>query len=182
MEAWTDAYKEIAERINNNIPEIKWIDLWHEQVSYLTEELPFPTPATFLAFNISDIDDLGLLVQNCNMQVDMYLFFETFGDTFHGSYNQDSATEYLGILTKLHTCFHGVSGITFQSMRRVDMRREESGGAGNLYRISFACNVEDASAKVEHDKKTVNELAISKEPIQRPVVPEGEKMFIIPDN
>jgi hypothetical protein len=33
-------------------------------------------------------------------------------------------------------------------MRRVDMNREDSGGAGNLYRISFECLVTDYSAKV----------------------------------
>ncbi|MCT4644360.1 MAG: hypothetical protein N4A74_05175 [Carboxylicivirga sp.] len=181
MEAWTDLYNEIAQRITDNIPEIEWVDLWHEQVSYLTEELPFPTPAVFIGFNTNACNDLGTLVQECDLQVDMYFFFETFGDTYQGSYNQSSATEYLRLLTKLHTCFHGVSGDFFQTMRRVDMRREDSGGSGNLYRISFNCNVEDASAQAEFNQNTVNDVTISNEPIERPPVTDDEPIYIIPE-
>lgn len=180
MEAWTDLYEEVAQRINNKLPEIEWVDLWHEQVSYLTEELPFPTPAVFIAFNTNQCEDLGELIQECDTQMDLYFFFETFSDTYIGSYNQSSATEYLRILTKLHTCFHGISGDNFQQMRRVDMRREDSGGAGNLYRISFNFNIEDASAKVEFDKNEVSDIEISDEPIERPPVKDEEPMFVVP--
>lgn len=180
MEAWIDLYQELAERINNKIPEISWVDLWHEQVNYLTDELPFPTPAVFIAFNTNNCGDLGELIQECDTQIDFYLFFETFGDTYQGSYNQDSATEYLRLLTKLHTCFHGISGENHQTMRRVDMRREDSGGSGNLYRISFNCNLADASSQKEFNENTVNEITISDAPIERPPVVDDNPLFILP--
>ena len=180
MEAWTDLYTEIAERINEKLPDIQWVDLWHEQISYLTEELPFPTPAVFVAFNTTECKDLSQLIQECEMQVDLYFFYETFSDTYAGSYNQASALDYLHTLTDLHTTFHGTSGKSYQNMRRVDMKREESGGAGNLYRISFTCNIEDASAKVVHDQKVVNEIQLTDEPIERPSTTDNEAMFVIP--
>lgn len=180
MEAWTDLYTELAERINNKITEIKWVDLWHEQVSYLSEELPFPTPAVFIGFTTNNCNDLAQLIQECDTQIDFYLFFETFSDTYHGSHNQDSAIDFLRLLTKLHSCFHGISGINFQTMRRIDMRREESGGTGNLYRISFNCNVEDASGQIEFDKNEVNAIAIVREDIERPSNTDSEQLFILP--
>lgn len=180
MEAYTDLYNEIAQRINTKIPEVLWVDLWHEQVSFLTEELPFPTPAVFIGFSTNTCDDLSQLIQQCDMQIDLYLFFETFSDTYQGAYNQAGAISFLRLLTKLHTCFHGVSGTHFQTMRRVDMRREDSGGAGNLYRISFNCNVEDASAQKEYDKREVNEVVVTKGEIPT-TAPETEPLFHIPD-
>ena len=147
MEYWSEPYKEIAGKITGNIPNIKWVDLWHEQVNYLTEELPFPTPAVFIGFNLLDTQDAGKLVQQCNTQIDMYLFFETFADTFEGSLNQDSAIEFLQELTKLYALFHGKNGKTYSPMRRISMTREESGGAGNLYRVSFECLITDYSAQ-----------------------------------
>ena len=180
MEAYTDLYNEIAQRINTKIPEVKWVDLWHEQVSFLTEELPFPTPAVFIGFTTNNCDDLMQLIQQCDMQVDFYLFFETFSDTYQGAYNQSSAISFLRLLTKLHSCFHGVSGTHFQTMRRVDMRREDSGGAGNLYRISFNCNVEDASAQHEYNKTKVNEVVISKGELPIPAV-ETQPLFHLPE-
>ena len=179
MEAWTDLYKELTEVIKTKTPEIEWIDLWHEQVSYLTDELPFPSPAVFISFNTMSCDDKGQLIQDCETQIDFYLFFETFSDTYVGSYNQDSAINFLRILTKLHTAFHGLSGANFNTMRRVDMRREESGDAGNLYRISFACVIEDASAQVEYDQQSVNEVDFSKGPITRPDPTDGEPLYDI---
>lgn len=147
MEYWTDLYRELAARIGDNLPEVAWIDLWHEQVNYLTEELPFPTPAVFLAFSTVAMDDRGALVQDCNTQVDVYLFYETFSDTYAGSTNQDGALEFLNQLTRIHALLHGSAGQNYSEMRRVDLRREDSGGAGNLYRASFQCLVTDYSAQ-----------------------------------
>lgn len=141
---WINTYKTSFE---GSLPDIKWVDLWHEQISFLTEELPFSTPALFIGFSTIALDDRGILVQDCDTQIDMYLFFETFSDTYWGSYNQDRALDFLESLTKLHALFHGKSGKNYSGMRRVDMRREDSGGAGNLYRISFQCLVTDYSAQ-----------------------------------
>lgn len=164
MNYWSDLYTEIAEKVKAGLSEIQWIDLWHDQVSYLSSELPFSTPALFIGFSTVAIDDRGLLVQDCDVQVDMYLFYETLSDTYHGSYNKDRALDYLKILTRLHVLFHGRSGDNYSEMRRVDMRREESGNAGNLYRISFQCHITDYSAQVlyEETQDAGRELDITK--------------------
>ncbi|MBN1987814.1 MAG: hypothetical protein JW783_00270 [Bacteroidales bacterium] len=161
MNAFTDLYQELALVVNNELQEIPWVDLWHEQVSFLTEELPFPTPALFLSFETTACEDKGLLMQNCEMQIDMYLFFETFGDSFSGSYNNESATNFLRLLTEIHKTFHGRYGKNFSELRRVSVKPIESGGAGNLYRISFSCIVEDASAQKVFNKKSVSEISIN---------------------
>lgn len=178
MEAWTDLYKELAELVNDKIPEVSWIDLWHEQVSYLTEELPFPTPAVFISFNTNQCNSMGLNIQECDTQIDFYLFYETFSDSYMGSYNQSSAVDFLQLLTQINQTFHGVSGTNFQTMNKVDVKREESGGSGNLYRISFACNIEDASAKKVYEEKEVNEIIIKRENITK-AQPDAEPLFVI---
>nr|DAR79130.1 MAG TPA: hypothetical protein [Caudoviricetes sp.] len=178
MEYWTDLYKEIAARITDNLPEIAWVDLWHEQVNYLTEELPFPVPAVFLAFDTIQTDDRGKLIQDCNTQIDMYLFYETFSDTYTGSLSQNSALVFLNQLTRLHALFHGKSGSTFSAIRRVELRREDSGGAGNLYRISFQCLITDYSAqRLFTESQTPSaDIAISTRPTP-PSYTEDEPFF-----
>jgi hypothetical protein len=177
MENWADLYLELSEIVNRKLKEIEWIDLWHEQVSYLTEELPFPSPSLFLSFDTIACNDKGKLIQDCDTQVDMYLFFETFSDTYHGSLNRGSAINFLKSLTNIHKTFHGKSGENFFEMRRVAVKREESGGAGNLYRISFACNVEDASAQEVVSKQTVNEVSIENSAPERPIPTDDEPLF-----
>jgi len=156
---------------------IKWFDLWHEQISYLTSELPFPTPALFVSFNLLNTDDKGLKGQICNTQVDFYLFFETFSDTYIGSVNQDSALNYLKQLTDIHKVFHGTSGTNYSGMRRVDMKREDSGDAGNLYRISFQCTVDDMSAMEEYNDTDVEDIVITRD--GSTIVPVDTSTFIV---
>ena len=177
MEYWSDLYLELSQQITENIPSIEWCDLWHEQVSYLTSELPFPTPAVFIAFNMLSTEDKGLKGQLCNTQIDFYLFYETFSDTYFGSINQDSALNFLKQITEIHKLFHGTSGTNYSEMRRVDMKREDSGDAGNLYRISFQCTVDDMSAMAQYNDTDVNEIAITRD--GKTVEPIDSSMFIV---
>ena len=80
---WTDCYKELVEIIRGkneflasipdeyselreqmeNTPEIEHIDMWHEQVSFLDEEHPFPSPAVFIEFNYL-VEPAGYVIVN----------------------------------------------------------------------------------------------------------------------
>lgn len=139
-----DEYAELRERLEA-LPEFEHIDLWHDQVNYLSEEHPFPTPAAFLEFNTMQVDDAGELIQTTNLQVDIHVFYETFSDTYEGAVMQEEALNYLDLLLLVGLMFHGRNGTSFHQMRRTGTMREESGGAGNLYRISFETNISEFS-------------------------------------
>ena len=47
-------------------------------------------------------------------------------------------------------------------MRRVGMNREDSGNAGNLYKISFQCIVDDMSAMTDTNEELVNEIDVER--------------------
>lgn len=139
-----DDYADLRERLEA-LPDFQHIDLWHEQVDYLSEEHPFQTPAIFFEFNTLEIDDAGELMQNANLQVDMHIFWETFSDTYEGATMQEEALQYLDLLLLVGLMFHGRNGKNFHQMRRSGTNREESGGSGNLYRVSFQTNVSEFS-------------------------------------
>jgi hypothetical protein len=179
MTYWSELYKEIAGKITENLPDIRWVDLWHEQVSFLAEELPFPTPAVFIDFSTREAGDIGLLTQELLVQIDLRLFYETFSDSFDGSYNQAGALEFLDRLTELYALFHGKHGQHYSEMRRTDMSREESGGAGNLYRISFECLVSDYAAKLLFDEVQVPNREVQPENLPPLSPPPSEPMYDI---
>lgn len=146
MQNIVDAYIELCELLKNNLPTLKWIDLWHNQVNFLSEEHPFPTPAIFLSFRTLTTTDVGLHVQDADMQVDVYLFYETMADTFKGSFNQESALRFLEMINQVHKLLHGYSGYNFSEMRSTGFAPVDTGGAGNLYRKSFVCLMRDYNA------------------------------------
>lgn len=149
MQTWKNLYGELAEKLTQNIEKIKWIDLWHNQVGFLEDEHPFPTPAVFFAFRSGNIIDASDRVQQIHLQVDVYLYYETFADTYTGSFNQVDALEFLELLDKLQQQLHGSSGENYSNMRRVAFSPVDTGGAGNLYLITFSCELVDETAQPE---------------------------------
>ena len=180
MENWQNLYLELAEKLSADLnpkeaeiysqlntiigyetkSPIRWVDLWHNQVNFLSEELECPTPAVFLAFRTKAVNDLGEKVQQLNLQIDVYLFYETFANTFTGSYNQDDALNFIGILDFINSRMHATSGENYSSMRKIGFAPEDTGNAGNLYRITFECFVNDESAVKVMEETEINAFEI----------------------
>ena len=133
------------------LPDIQHVDLWHDQVDYLSEEHPFATPAVFFGFTTLSVADNGELMQTTDLQVDIYVYWETFSDTYKGAKMQEEALQYLDLLLMVGLMFHGRSGEHFHQMRRSGTFRQESGGSGNLYRLQFQTNVTEFSGLNLHN-------------------------------
>lgn len=172
MENWKDLYIEIADKIKDKMPLIRWVDLWHNQVNFLTEEHPFTTPAIFLRFRTLQTNDMGDTQQEVNLQVDFYLYYETFLDTYQGGVNQGSALEFLDLMEAIHGNFHGTSGENYSAMRRTGFNDEDTGGAGNLYRVTFTCLLQDLSAQKYYEESDEIDFELLKE--------NEEDGFVIP--
>ncbi len=149
MQNWKDLYGELAEKLTDNIDNLQWVDLWHNQVGFLEDEHPFPTPAVFFGFRSSGIADAGDKVQQVSLQIDIYVYYETFADTYKGSFNQDDALAFLDMLDDIHRQLHGSNGENYSSMRRVAFSPVDTGNAGNLYLITFSCELVDQTAQPE---------------------------------
>lgn len=171
-----DEETELYERMES-LPEIMHVDLWHGQVDYLSEEHPFPTPAVFFGFTTLNVADNGELMQTTDLQVDIYVFYETFADTYQGAKMQNEALEFLDLLLMVGLMFHGRSGEHFHQMRRSGTYRQESGGSGNLYRLQFQTNVSEFSGLNLHNHVIMEEreLEIINKGVEKS--DNGTKMF-----
>lgn len=159
------------------LPVIEHVDLWHDQVDYLSEEHPFPTPAVFFGFTTLNVADNGELMQTTDLQVDIYVFWETFSDTYEGAVMKEEALMYLDLLLMVGLMFHGRSGEHFHQMRRSGTFRQESGGSGNLYRLQFQTNINEFSGLNLHTyvKDESKEVEVVWNNSMRP--DNGPKMF-----
>ena len=160
MQNFKALYTELADLLTANIPSINWVDLWNSQVYNLEGEHPFPAPAVFLAFRSSRMDDAGAKLQKVQMQVDVFLFYETFLDTFKGAYNQGEALAFLDIMDSINKELHGSSGVSYSNMKRVSFSPVDTGGAGNLYSITYTCELMDYSASKEWGEGKFADLQI----------------------
>lgn len=158
-QTFTKLYTELANLIGQ-IDAIKWIDLWNSQVYHLQEEHPFPAPAVFLAFRSNTISDLSEKTQNLHTQVDVFVFWETFADSYKGSFNQGDAIKFLELLDNINKILHGSSGEQYSSMRRVAFSPVDTGGAGNLWSITYSCELIDSGAAIEWETTTGKDVVV----------------------
>lgn len=147
MQNWRDLYGELATKLTTAIPDLKWVDLWHNQINFLDDEHPFPTPAVFLGFRSQSIEDISDKVQKVKLQVDVYVFYESFLDTFEGAYNKDAALGFLDIFDGINKTLHGSDGDNYTSMRRIAFSPIDTGNSGNLYLATYSCELFDISAQ-----------------------------------
>jgi hypothetical protein len=160
MQNFRKLYLELSQKIKDNLPEIEWIDLWHSQVYNLADEHPFPTPAVFLAFRSSGIKNVGLKVQQVTLQVDVFLFYETFADTYAGGINQTEAIAFLDSMDGINKVFHGSNGQEYSSMSRKGFSPVDTGGSANLYLMTYECLLMDYSANVEDGEGTFADMEV----------------------
>lgn len=162
MQNFRELFMELSIKITANIPEIAWVDLWHSQVFNLADEHPFPTPAVFLAFRSSGIKNIGLKVQQVTLQVDVFLFYETFADTYAGGINQNEAFAFLDSMDAINKIFHGSSGTNYSSMSRKGFSPVDTGGSANLYLMTYECLLMDYSANEQDGEGTFADLEVEK--------------------
>ena len=162
MQNFKKLYKELSEKLTTNIDDIRWVDLWNSQVYNLENEHPFPAPAVFLGFRSQSMSDAGTKVQNVTMQVDVFVFYETFLDTFKGAYNQNDALAFLDIMDQINKLFHGSSGDNYSSMRRMSFSPVDTGGAGNLWNITYSCTLIDYSAQEQWEEGGFKDLSVNR--------------------
>lgn len=162
IQNWSEIYKELCQLVCDTMPYIEWQDLWHNQVGFLEEEHPFPTPAIFYAFTITGTQDVSQGVQDVNLQVDIYHYYETFNDTYQGSYNQESALDFLNSVSDLYKQLQGKTGSSYSEMRRVGFRAVDTGSAGNLYVQNYQCKMRDLTAQTGYDGVIPGDVIIDK--------------------
>lgn len=180
MQNFQTLYKELAKKITDNISEVRWVDLWNSQVYHLEEEHPFPTPAVFLAFRSQSMENRGEKTQEVDMQIDVFLFYETFLDTFKDAYNQKDALAFLDLMDNLNKVLHGSSGVNYSSMDRIAFSPVDTGGAGNLWSITYRAALLDYSAARVYEEIEVDGVIVERGTGVR-VRPDLENGYTIPD-
>lgn len=178
MSNWSELYKELANTISS-VEKVKWIDLWHDQINFLETEHRFPAPAVFLNFRILNAEDIGEKAQMLTTQIEVYVFYETFADTYKGSVNQNSALEFLNLLDEIHKTLHGSGGEVYNNMRRTGTLPIDTGNAGNLYQLTFECQVADNGAKKQYVKANTNDVTVGDDFVDASENEEPDE-FIIP--
>lgn len=146
---WGEAYKAIADRIRQQVPDIKHVDLYHRQEVAVDDDgnwIPFPAPAVFLEFNTAQVNDLGEGKQEMLMDITVYLYTETTADTNQGGIGQARALAFIALMRRLHQVLHGAEGQHFGPLSRTALRRVDAPPYAMLYAQTYSSHMLDYGA------------------------------------
>ena len=182
LQDWGEAYKELCVLIKEKVPEVKHIDLYYGQDQFVEQDgnwNPFPCPAVLLSFKAAQVRDLGDNTQELHMDITMYLYLETVQDTHHGSAGQRRAMEFVGLMRKLHTNMHGVSGEHFSPLSRVDMaQKADAPPYAYVFGQTYRCVLLDNSTSKQYNFRDPGTLGLEITPHDAPPAPVGRLVVV----
>lgn len=105
----------IVERLKEQVKEVKFIDLWNEQIATIQTGITWPVPAVFIEFEPYDVHQQSNHVRTANVNIRLHIV--TRAVSYSGS-DDKRMTEALGIfdlIDKIDAALHGLAGEYFAS-------------------------------------------------------------------
>lgn len=93
----------------------KWIDVWKAQVGK-KESYPFNFPAFFISTKRIAWGDMTLDVKEGNVQIEIWLFFNKYADTFEGAEDQNSSFDDIETVENITDALQWTEGEPFSEM------------------------------------------------------------------
>lgn len=106
-------YKAICERISQQVPEVKHIDLWNNNIAVLSGGAVWPRPAVFVEFETIEWRQQQNRVRMADVAVRLHVVTDAV--SYNGSTDpkQDTALAFLDLLNKVNTAMQGLRGENF---------------------------------------------------------------------
>lgn len=109
-------FKAIAQRITEQCPDIKFIDLWNEHVVEVATSVPWPLPAVFIEFEQYEVHQQGNWQREADIPVRLHIV------TRFTPYTAGAADErialalaYFDLIDSINSAMQGLSGDCFGS-------------------------------------------------------------------
>ena len=106
-------YKAICERISQQVPEVKHIDLWNNNIAVLSGGAVWPRPAVFIEFETIEWRQQQNRVRMADIAVRLHIVTDAV--SYNGSTDpkQDTALAFLDLLNKVNAAMQGLRGENF---------------------------------------------------------------------
>ena len=161
MRAIKQTYQQLCAYIQANVkradvPVFQWIDLWNEQTEYANDEYTYRTPALFIDFNVLEANSIGEWQDISTVDITFYVVVDTLANTYHGSSKQNTALDFLEIMSLLHEQLQGYAQAPFSSLTRTRVARFPTASLRSVYSTTYRTMIGDISpAEVRKPRKIV---------------------------
>ena len=106
-------YKAICDRISQQVPEVKHIDLWNNNIAVLSGGAVWPRPAVFVEFETIEWRQQQNRARMADIAVRLHIVTDAV--SYNGSTDpkQDTALAFLDLFNKVNAAMQGLRGENF---------------------------------------------------------------------
>lgn len=129
---------DICDRIEAEVPELKWIDLDNGDIDMQSERPPVAFPACFVDINYQNCEDQTSTEQLVNATVIIRVAFQPRGATNTKSPVRTLSLSILDVVEKVHGALQGWHNAgTFSTLTRVSAAGERRRDGFKVYRLLY---------------------------------------------
>lgn len=111
-------FKAIAQRIAEQVPDIKFIDLWNEHIVEVSTSVPWPLPAVFIEFEQYEVRQLSRWQREADVPVRLHIVTRTLPYTGGATDKRiDLALQYFDLIDRVNAAMQGLSGTGFTAFQ-----------------------------------------------------------------
>lgn len=135
-----ELHNAFAAKLDSNA-QVKWADMWKNQVTKARNKYPFNYPATFVSIRSVPWQDMTFNVKEGTATVDVYIFFDKYGDTFEGASDKANSLLMLDLLDTLANDLHWLTGESFGETTQIGEEDLTDRYDRPAHRLTFQCQV-----------------------------------------
>lgn len=106
-------YKAICNRLTAQVPDIKHIDLWNNNIAVLSGGAVWPRPAVFVEFEAIEWRQQQNRARMADIAVRLHIVTDAVSYNGNTDPKQDSALAFLDLLNKVNAAMQGLRGENF---------------------------------------------------------------------
>lgn len=106
-------YTAICQRLQEQLPEIRHIDLWNNNISALSGGAVWPRPAVFVEFEAIEWHQQQNKVRMADVAVRLHIVTDAISCNGSADPRQDSALAFLALINKVNSAMQGLRGNNF---------------------------------------------------------------------
>lgn len=108
-------FKAIAEHLAKSVPEVRFIDLWNNNIATLAGGSTWPMPAVFIEFEPIEWGQLAAAAREGDVGVRLHIVTRAVATNGHTDKRQTAALEYFGLIDKINAAMAMLKGENFSA-------------------------------------------------------------------
>lgn len=151
----------IVERLKEQVKEVKFIDLWNEQIAVIQTGSTWPLPAVFIEFEPYDVHQQANRVRTANVNIRLHIVTRVVAH--NGSDDKKRMTQALGVFDTIElvsAAINGLSGDYFSSFMLIASATNHNHAELIESIETFTTRITDTSAARQHSPFTLTDAEI----------------------